>query len=80
MNLKVERQLVLRSIFRISANFFNKDLWMWRSERLPDTSVGNKLQSGGEPAPSQRDRSVGQLVRLDEPNVHAANNTSLQSA
>jgi hypothetical protein len=53
---------------------------MWRPERLPDSSVGNKLQSGDEPAPSQRDRSVSQLVRLDEPNVHAANVTSLHSA
>jgi hypothetical protein len=52
---------------------------MWRSERLQDSSDGNQLQSDSEPAPSQRDRSVGQLVRLDEPSVNAANDTSLHS-
>jgi len=80
INFNVEWQLVLRSSFCISANFVDQDHWMWRSERLPHSAVGNKLQSGDEPAPSQRDRSVGQLLRHDEPYVHAANDTSLHFA
>jgi len=80
INFNADRQLVLRSNFCISANFVDQDHWMWRSERLPDSAVGNKLKSGDEPAPSQRDRSVGQLLRHDEPYVHAANDTSLHSA
>ena len=79
-NFNVARQLVLRSRLCISANFVDQNHWMWRSERLPDSAVGNELQSGDEPAPAQRDRSVGQLLRHDEPDVHAADDTSFQSA
>jgi hypothetical protein len=77
----VTRQAHFRGHFYcLSASFSDEDHRMWRSERLPDTPVGDKFPSDHEPAPPYRERSVSQLIRHDECRVSEASFTSLCNA